>query len=140
MPGYQVSYWWHLTDPVRFNKKITVKLEHGHANHLRDDWSTTAYWYQTLPGPRLDILPVEQRLPNRPTVAPPADPAPDRPLTDLQQQLIRHREQRLEAFVRDRNQWLQRRAEASRKRAHNNIEIAKDVRERFTKSLRGQIR
>lgn len=42
MPPYQVSYRWHLPDPVRFNTKIKVTMEHGHANHLSDDWSTTA--------------------------------------------------------------------------------------------------
>ena len=42
MPPYQVSYRWHLADPVRFNKKIKVTMEHGHANHLSDDWSSTA--------------------------------------------------------------------------------------------------
>ena len=38
-------------------------MEHGHANHLSDDWSSTAYWYQTLPSKPLTILPVEKRLP-----------------------------------------------------------------------------
>lgn len=42
-PGtYQVSYRWQLPDPARFNEKIKVTMEHGHANHLSDDWSTTA--------------------------------------------------------------------------------------------------
>ncbi|GLA64436.1 hypothetical protein AtubIFM55763_008472 [Aspergillus tubingensis] len=35
VPNYQVSYRWHLTNPVRFNKKIKVILESGHANDLR---------------------------------------------------------------------------------------------------------
>lgn len=42
MPPYQVSYRWHLPDPVRFNTRIKVTMEHGHANHLSDDWSSTA--------------------------------------------------------------------------------------------------
>lgn len=62
LPNNQVSYRFHLADPVRFNKRIKVTLESGHANHLRDDWSTTAYWYQTLPGPKLTILPVEHNV------------------------------------------------------------------------------
>ena len=41
-PPYQVSYRWHLPDPVRFNTRIKVTMEHGHANHLSDDWSSTA--------------------------------------------------------------------------------------------------
>ena len=47
--GFQVSYRFHITDPVRFEKHLKVTIEHGHANHLSDDWSSTAYWYQTLP-------------------------------------------------------------------------------------------
>lgn len=136
VPGYQVSYRWHLADPVRFNKKIKVKLEHGHANHLRDDWSTTAYWYQTLPGPKLSIQPVEERLPNRPTVKAPPEPTADRPLTDLQRKHIGQRDERFKAFVDDRNEWLERRAVASRERAKCNIEFAKDIRRRFHETLK----
>lgn len=62
----------HLTDPVRFGKKIKVTLESGHANHPRDDRSTTAHWYRTLPGPKLEILPVASRLPRKPEIVPPA--------------------------------------------------------------------
>ena len=51
-------------DPVTFDKSIKVTIEHGHANHRSDDWSTTAYWYQTEPHkPFEPILPVEERLP-----------------------------------------------------------------------------
>ena len=135
MPGYQVSYRWHLADPVRFNEKLTVKLEHGHANHLRDDWSTTAYWYQTLPGPKLDILPVAERLPNRPAVAPAPEPKLSRELTTQEKDMIRQRDERYKAFVDDRNAWLDRRARASRERASKNKEIAKDVRKRYFASI-----
>lgn len=61
---FQVSYRFHLTDPVRFEKSLRVTIEHGHANHLSDDWSSTAYWYQTLPTQKaLTLPPVEERLP-----------------------------------------------------------------------------
>src|SRR5260370_19416042 len=66
IPGYQVSYRFHLVDPIHFSKRIAVTLEHGHANHLADDWSSTAYWYQTLPSPLKSILPVADRLPTAP--------------------------------------------------------------------------
>ena len=47
-----------------FEKSIKVTIEHGHANHRSDDWSSTAYWYQTEPHkPFPEILPVEKRLP-----------------------------------------------------------------------------
>ena len=59
--GFHVSYRFHITDPVRFEKRLRVTIEHGHANHLSDDWSSTAYWYQTLPTAKpLTILPVEE--------------------------------------------------------------------------------
>lgn len=135
VPGYQVSYRWHLADPVRFNKRICVKLEHGHANHLRDDWSTTAYWYQTLPGPALDILPVDKRLPNRPKVEPPPERGATVPRTELQKAQIQQREDRYKAFVEDREKWLARRAQKSKERAQSNVEIAKDIRRRFMASL-----
>lgn len=135
VPGCQASYRWHLADPVRFDKKIKVKLEHGHANHLRDDWSATAYWYQTLLGPDLRIQPVEERPPNRPRIKPIPELSAARALTDLQKQNIEQREERFKEFVDDRNKWLERRAKASRERAVNKVEIAKDIRARFLKSL-----
>jgi hypothetical protein len=63
IPGYQVSYRFHLADPIHFAKRIAVTIEHGHANHLADDWSSTAYWYQTLPSPIKSISPVGDRIP-----------------------------------------------------------------------------
>lgn len=46
----KISYYrYHIEDPVYFNKKIVVSIEHGHDNHRRDDWSSTAYWYQIEP-------------------------------------------------------------------------------------------
>ena len=46
----KISYYrYHIEDPIYFNKKILVTIEHGHDNHRRDDWSSTAYWYQKEP-------------------------------------------------------------------------------------------
>ncbi|MFX1326543.1 MAG: glycoside hydrolase family 172 protein [Promethearchaeota archaeon] len=57
-------YRYHIEDPIYFHKNIKVKIEHGHANQRSDDWSSTAYWYQTEPHKEFkQILPVEQRLP-----------------------------------------------------------------------------
>jgi hypothetical protein len=63
VPGYQVSYRFHIADPIHFTKSIRVTMEHGHANHLADDWSSTAYWYQKLTSKPFGILPVEKRIP-----------------------------------------------------------------------------
>ena len=66
VPGYSVSYRFHGPDPVRFEKRIRVSIEHGHANHLSDDWASTAYWYQLAPARAVTIQPLSERLPTRP--------------------------------------------------------------------------
>jgi hypothetical protein len=62
--GKQSVYRYHVEDPIRFRKSILVSIEHGHANKLSNDYSSTAYYYLERPqrgGPPLP--PVEQRLP-----------------------------------------------------------------------------
>ncbi|GAB4309662.1 MAG: hypothetical protein Kow0069_09080 [Promethearchaeota archaeon] len=61
--GYQTSYVFHLENPVRFQREIKVTIEHGHANHLRNEVSSVAYWYAEVPTPVLAPPPVLQRLP-----------------------------------------------------------------------------
>jgi len=64
--GKHSQYRYHIEDPIRFNKSLLFSIEHGHANDVEGDWSSTAYWYQTEPHltfPKL--LSVEQRLPYR---------------------------------------------------------------------------
>ena len=57
-------YRFHIEDPIYFSKSIKVTIEHGHANRRSDDYSSTAYWYQTEPHKKFPpILPVDQRLP-----------------------------------------------------------------------------
>lgn len=70
VPGYAVSYRFHVVDPIRFSTRIAVTVEHGHANHLADDWSSTAYWYQVGTPTVVTIAPVERRLPPRPSSEP----------------------------------------------------------------------
>jgi hypothetical protein len=60
----KISYYrYHIEDPVYFHKNIKVKIEHGHANQRSDDWSSTAYWYQTEPHKYIPILPLNERIP-----------------------------------------------------------------------------
>ena len=61
----KISYYrYHIEDPIYFHKNIKVKIEHGHANQRSDDWSTTAYWYQTEPHKKFKpLLSMEERLP-----------------------------------------------------------------------------
>ena len=47
--GKITYYRYHIEDPIYFNKKIIVTIEHGHDNHRSDDWASTAYWYQKEP-------------------------------------------------------------------------------------------
>jgi hypothetical protein len=61
----QISlYRLHLEDPVLFERSIRVTIEHGHNNQRSDDYSSTAYWYQTEPHAPFPVLPsAAERLP-----------------------------------------------------------------------------
>ncbi|TVP94180.1 MAG: DUF2961 domain-containing protein [Acholeplasmatales bacterium] len=61
----KISYYrYHIQDPIMFEKSIRVTIEHGHNNNRSDDWSSTAYWYQSEPHKPFAKLPdVEDRLP-----------------------------------------------------------------------------
>jgi hypothetical protein len=62
--GKNSMYRYHIEDPIFFEKSIRVTIEHGHANKLTNDYSSTAYWYQTEPHKLFPLmLPIEQRLP-----------------------------------------------------------------------------
>jgi len=54
---------FHLENPVRFQQEIKVTIEHGHGNHLANEMSSVAYWYQFEPHKEFGILPVHQRKP-----------------------------------------------------------------------------
>ncbi len=62
--GKQTIYRYHIEDPIRFYRRIKVTIEHGHANTLSNDYSSTAYYYLSKPrrgGPPLPNA--EERLP-----------------------------------------------------------------------------
>lgn len=62
--GKNSMYRFHIEDPIRFQRSIRVSIEHGHANKLSNDYSSTAYWYQLEPHKPFGPLPaVEERLP-----------------------------------------------------------------------------
>lgn len=62
--GRHSMYRFHIEDPVHFRESVRVTIEHGHANHLSHDYSSTAYWYQTEPHGAFPSLPnVAARLP-----------------------------------------------------------------------------
>lgn len=101
---YSVGFRQHVVDPVRFTKSLRVTIEHGHANHLSDDWASTAYWYQTDPAGTGDIAPVAHRLPSRavdPGVAGPHKGEPLAPAADEIARLRAQQEERMRVY-RDR--------------------------------------
>ena len=131
MPGYQVSYRFHLTDPVHFSRRIRVTMEHGHANHLADDWAATAYWYQTLPARPFGILPVAQRLPSHPQAA--SAPAVGNPpaLNAEMQTALATAEQRGADYLRERERETVKKIARTRQRSLGNIEQARQIRKAY---------
>ncbi|NMC07153.1 MAG: DUF2961 domain-containing protein [Candidatus Lokiarchaeota archaeon] len=61
--GYQSSYVFYIENPVRFTREIKATIEHGHANHLRNEVSSVAYWYAEVPAAVKQPPPVEKRMP-----------------------------------------------------------------------------
>jgi hypothetical protein len=62
--GKNSMYRFHIEDPIHFRESIKVTIEHGHANDLSNDYSSTAYWYQTHPHAEGHRIPrVDRRLP-----------------------------------------------------------------------------
>jgi len=64
LKGKNSLYRFHIEDPIYFERSIRVSIEHGHANNLGNDYSSTAYWYQTEPHRPFGAFPrTEERLP-----------------------------------------------------------------------------
>jgi hypothetical protein len=55
--GKVSMYRFYIHDPVRFRKSIRMTIEHGHANNFANDYSSTAFWYQTEPHKAFRSLP-----------------------------------------------------------------------------------
>ncbi|WP_254550460.1 DUF2961 domain-containing protein [Catellatospora tritici] len=54
-------YRFHIEDLVTFTESIRVPSSTASPNKRSDDFSSTAYWYQTLPHRPFDLPPVAQR-------------------------------------------------------------------------------
>jgi len=129
--GYQVSYRFHLVDPIHFSKSTRVTMEHGHANHLADDWCSTAYWYQTLPSKFFDILPVEQRLPIR---RQPVSSTPSTSHVKITKEMREKRaafHKRYKEYLATRDTELKERIENTRRHSEANIKHVKQLRKFF---------
>lgn len=129
--GLQVSYRFHIPDPIHFSKSIKVTLEHGHSNHLSDDWSSTAYWYQTLPGPPLEILPVQKRLPNIPVQNKPILEEGVIELTREMEMAKDSMANRAASFFKKKNEALLEKQARTRKYEAGNIEFCKSTRRKI---------
>jgi hypothetical protein len=135
VPGYQTSYRFHLADPVRFARSIRVTMEHGHGNHSANDWASTAYWYQSLPGLPLSVPPVEQRLPLRngdlgvvPVLPPLAVPPPPGGVTEEMRRLSEQHRARVQ---RQQEEWAAETAarwEVSREQSRRSVAAARELR------------
>ncbi|WP_372662112.1 glycoside hydrolase family 172 protein [Cohnella sp.] len=138
VPGYQVSYRFHLVDPIHFDKSIRVTMEHGHANHLSDDWSTTAYWYQTLPTKPFGILPVEQRIQRMPEVAKPARPNLDVRDSPYQEVADAYK-QRDREYREGMSKVLEKKLENTRKYSKGNVEQSRKLRQLITDNVKSNV-
>jgi len=136
MPGYQVSYRFHLVDPVHFSRSIRVTMEHGHANQLSDDWASTAYWYQTLPSKQFSIPPVAERLPIHLGNSPLAplrlhDTPASVEMNDEMRAMKARYHERYAQYLQAREEVANRRVEQSIEHARANLEQAKRTRNSF---------
>ena len=130
--GYQVSYRFHLTDPIHFKKHIQISMEHGHANHLSDDWACTAYWYQAAPVTAVTIQPVEERIPLKRTFDIPK-PAHQVELTPEMQEAYRSRNERMEKFKVEKAEQIRLNAARTAPSETGNKELAHKVKKEFDK-------
>lgn len=128
--GYQVSYRFHIADPVYFSKSIRVTIEHGHANHLSDDWSSTAYWYQNLPCKPLSILPVDQRLPIKPQIPRPRQQNPP-PLNAEMKVAHEAMKKREEIFIPKKAEALADKKNRTREYERGEIAFSKKIKQNF---------
>jgi hypothetical protein len=134
VPGYQVSYRFHLADPIHFSRRICVSLEHGHANHLSDDWSSTAYWYQTLPSPPKSILGVSERIPTtRPgfITGSGQNSVPGLIYTAEHQAALEAARKRFSEYKAQRDEHLAQKIERTREYSRRNISHARALREKY---------
>ena len=72
--GHTCAYRWHIADPIVFQKRIRVTLEHygwisvdenpkgvrDSWNEREDDYATVAFWYQVGPSKRFSTVPAAE--------------------------------------------------------------------------------
>jgi len=113
IPNQQVAYRFYIYDPIRFEKSLKFTLEHGHANHLSDDWSCTTYWYQKLNNRPISILPLADRLPLM--VEQPRQPevANKKPLTKAQEAAKEKFQARYDSYMAEKKPEIKNHIDAT---------------------------
>lgn len=129
VPGYQVSYRFHITDPIHFAESIRVTMEHGHANHLSDDWASTAYWYQSEIAEGIDILPASKRLPLKREMERPQ--SQQFQLEGEKQQAQEKRDKRMEEYLLARQKQVNINMERTQNSMKGNVELSEKVRRKY---------
>lgn len=127
--GYQVSYRFHITDPIHFKTGLKVTMEHGHANHLSDDWASTAYWYQTLPSKGVTIAPVEERIALKKVQEVPE--AGEFEMTEEMREAKESSKKRHEKFMAEKIHQNHLNAERTEASSRGNIELSRKVKDIF---------
>ena len=62
-----MMYRWHVIDPIFFDESVRVTIQNIHftpygCRPRKDDYASCAFWYQDLPGARLEPLPEDEVL------------------------------------------------------------------------------
>ena len=133
--GYQVSYRFHLTDPIHFKKHIQISMEHGHANHLSDDWACTAYWYQMAPVTEVTIQPVEERLVLKRTFNTPK-PKKEAEMTLEMNEAYRARNERMKVFEQNKREQIRLNGSRTAPSEEGNRKLARKVKNQFDQEMR----
>lgn len=131
---YSVGFRQHVVDPIRFTSSLRVTIEHGHANHLSDDWASTAYWYQTEAAGTGEIAPLADRLPSRATDAEIVTPHKGEPLEPVSEEIAQLRSQaedRYRVFTDNMTERIAGRVELTREWEQGNRKAAVAIRESF---------
>lgn len=131
---YAVGFRHHVVDPVRFTSSLRVTIEHGHANHLSDDWASTAYWYQVEPAGTGEIAPLQNRLPSRavdPSINPPHQGAPLAPVAEEIAQRRAQQQERMRVHQEHMAQRIAERVELTKQWEQGSREGAVTVRDSF---------
>lgn len=129
VPGYQVSYRFHITDPIHFSKRIKVTMEHGHANHLSDDWASTAYWYQSSIADNVDILPAAERIPLKKVQELPNGQTAV--LTEEMKKAMSDQKKRMEEYLPARQKQINMNMARTEQSSEGNIKLSRDVRSKY---------